>query len=253
MDELVSIIMPSYNAAKYIQEAVNSIVNQTYKKWELIIIDDFSTDNTESIIKSIKDDRIRYYKNKKNIGAALSRNFAIKNARGRWIAFLDSDDIWLPEKLDKQIKFMTENNYGFTYSKYFLINEDSIEPKYKILGPKRISKLGMYSYCWIGALTAVYDAKLVGLVQIENLKKNNDYAMWLKIIKKTDCYLYDEFLAKYRKREGSISNQKKIKLIKWHYQLFRKSENFGRVKSVVYTLRNILFGIIKKALYVKKF
>ena len=117
-EELVSIIMPSYNTGKFIQETIDSVINQTYDNWELIIVDDCSSDNTDEIVKSIKDDRIFYLKNKKNSGAAVSRNKALKMAKGKWIAFLDSDDLWKKDKLEKQIKFMKNNNYHFSYTNY---------------------------------------------------------------------------------------------------------------------------------------
>ena len=118
MNELVSIIMPSYNTAKFISKTIESVLEQTYKNWELLIVDDCSTDNTDEIVSKYDDDRIIYLKNKKNSGAAVSRNKALKNAKGKWIAFLDSDDLWLPEKLERQLKFMVQNNYAFTYHEY---------------------------------------------------------------------------------------------------------------------------------------
>ena len=121
MNELVSIIMPSYNTSEYVEESIKSVLNQTYTNWELIIVDDCSTDNSEEIIKQFTHDaRIRFFKNEKNSGAAISRNFALREAKGKWIAFLDSDDLWEPEKLEKQIGFMRENDYKFSYTDYRL-------------------------------------------------------------------------------------------------------------------------------------
>ena len=218
-EDLVSIIMPSYNTGKFIKETINSVLNQTYNNWELIIVDDCSTDDTEEIVNAIKDNRIKFLKNSANSGAAISRNKAIKEAKGKWIAFLDSDDLWKSEKLTKQIKFMKENNYDFSYTNYTEIDEEGNEKGIKITGPKKIKKTGMYNYCWPGCLTVMYNAEKIGLIQIEDIRKNNDYAMWLKICKKADCYLLDEELAMYRKRSGSISNHSYWKLIKWHYKL----------------------------------
>ena len=116
-EELVSIIMPSYNTGKFIGEAINSVIDQTYINWELIIVDDCSSDNTDKIVKNIKDSRIVYLKNEKNMGAAVSRNRALREAKGKWIAFLDSDDLWKENKLEKQIKFMKDNNY-YLYKLY---------------------------------------------------------------------------------------------------------------------------------------
>ena len=170
----------------------------------------------------------------------------MREAKGRWIAFLDSDDLWVPEKLEKQIKFMEENNYYFSYSYYQEIDEEGKKLGIEIQGPKKISKFGMYNYCWVGCLTVMYDATKVGLIQIKDIKKNNDYAMWLKVIKKADCYLYPYFLAFYRKRTGSISRQSYIKLIKWHYKLFKETDNKNNIVSLLLTLQNLIYGCWKK-------
>lgn len=252
MNDLVSIIMPSYNTGQYIAESINSVLNQTYKNWELVIVDDCSTDDTDVVVSSFGDDRIKYFKNDKNIGAAVSRNKALREAKGKWIAFLDSDDLWLPEKLEKQIKFMVENDYHFSYTKYEEIDENSVSIGVVVSGPKRITETGMYNYCWPGCLTVMYDAEYVGLIQIVDIKKNNDYAMWLKVCKKADCYLINENLAKYRKRNGSISNHSYFKLIQWHYKLFKDADNNSSLVLVFYTIRNILFGILKKMIYRKQ-
>lgn len=250
---LVSIIMPSYNTGNYISESINSVINQSYKNWELIIVDDCSTDNTDEIIKDfLKDSRIKYLKNKENSGAAISRNKALRMAKGEWIAFLDSDDLWKHKKLEKQIRFMEQNNYNFSYTKYGEIDEYGNNLNIEISGPKKITKFKMYSYCWPGCLTVMYNRKKIGLIQIKDIKKNNDYAMWLKVCKKENCYLYPFSLALYRKRNGSISRQNYLKLIKWHYKLFRECDNQNELNSLVLTIRNLSFGVIKKIFYKKK-
>ena len=252
MSDLVSIIMPSYNTGRFISETIESVLAQSYSNWELIIVDDCSTDNTDEVIEDyISDDRIKYIKNDKNSGAAISRNRALREAKGKWIAFLDSDDLWESQKLEKQITFMENYKYRFSYTNYIEIDEDSIFNGKCVTGPKRITKHGMYNYCWMGCLTVMYDAEAIGLVQIEDIKKNNDYAMWLKICKKANCYLLDETLARYRKRSGSISNHGYMKLIKWHYKLYREAEKKNPIFSVVLTVRNLFFGILKKIVYVK--
>lgn len=252
MKDLVSIIMPSYNTARYIADSINSVINQTYENWELIVVDDCSTDNTDEIVNEfLKDKRIKYFKNEKNSGAAISRNKALREAKGRWIAFLDSDDLWKKEKLEKQIKFMKENNYSFSYTYYEEIDEAGKRLDIEIQGPKKITKYGMYNYCWPGCLTVMYDTSKVGLIQIKDIQKNNDYAMWLKVIKKTNCYLYPYSLAFYRKRSGSISRQSYIRLIKWHYKLFREVNNQNVINSLILTMRNLIFGVIKKIRYKK--
>ena len=184
MTDLVSIIMPSYNTEKYIRDSIESVLAQTYSNWELIIVDDCSTDNTEEIVKPfLCDGRIRFFKNAKNSGAAISRNFALREARGKWIAFLDSDDIWVPEKLEKQIKFMKDNNYAFSFTDYRICLDGKWMP-YINTGPNIVNKRKMYNYCYFSTITVMYDKETVGLIQVADLRKNNDYAMWLKIIKK---------------------------------------------------------------------
>lgn len=252
MSELVSIIMPSYNTGRFIKETITSVLAQSYSNWELIIVDDCSTDNTDDVVSCfLNDARIRYIKNEHNSGAAVSRNRALREAKGKWIAFLDSDDLWEPEKIDKQIAFMKENDYHFSYTNYIEIDEESKPNGKSVTGPKQITKHGMYNYCWMGCLTVMYDADEVGLIQIADIKKNNDYAMWLKVCKKADCYLLDETLARYRKRSGSISNHRYLKLIKWHYKLYREAERKSGFIAAIDTFRNLGFGFVKKLFCVK--
>lgn len=252
--ELVSIVMPSYNTGKLISRSIQSVQNQTYYNWELIIVDDCSTDNTDKIIQSfLEDSRIRYLRNTKNSGAAISRNRALREAKGRWIAFLDSDDLWMPEKLQKQISFMKEKGYFFSYTNYEEIDMQGSHTGVKITGPKMITRFGMYNYCWPGCLTVMYDAQKIGLIQIKDIKKNNDYAMWLKVCKYENCYLLDECLAQYRKgRTGSVSTQSIKTMIRWHFKLFREAERQNIVSSLFNTGRNMVFGFYKKQKYVKR-
>lgn len=251
MEELVSIIMPSYMTGNLIAESIESVISQTYTNWELIIIDDCSTDNTDTVITKYRDKRIRYFKNEKNSGAARSRNRALCEAKGKWIAFLDSDDLWMPNKLEKQISFMKENGYHFSYTDYLEIDAWGIKTGVKITGPQKITKTGFYNYCWPGCLTVMYDREFIGLIQIEDIRKNNDYAMWLKVCQKAECYLLDEVLAEYRRgRSGSVSSHSIRTMIGWHYRLFRYAEKQSMLYSCINTVRNMLFGVIKKLIYV---
>ncbi len=253
--DLVSIITPTYNCVRFIEETIRSVQAQTYQNWEMIISDDCSTDNTREVIAPYlaSDSRIKYICNERNSGAAITRNNALKVAEGRWIAFLDSDDLWLPLKLEHQIRFMEENKYHFSYTNYCEIDEQSNLLGVEITGPRHINKYCMYAYCWPGCLTVMYDTKVVGLVQIADIKKNNDYAMWLKVIHKAKCYLLPESLAKYRRgRTGSISTQSCLNLVKWHYKLFHEAVGAGWLVSSILTLGNLVFGLIKKTMYVKK-
>lgn len=253
---LVSIITPTWNCDRFICETIRSVQAQTYQDWEMIISDDCSTDLTKEVIAPYleSDSRIKYICNGKNSGAAITRNNALNLAKGKWIAFLDSDDLWVPEKLERQVEFMVENNYHFSYTKYFEMDESGVDTGILISGPKHISRRGMYNFCWPGCLTVMYDREFVGLIQIADIKKNNDYAMWLKVCHKADCHLLAEPLAKYRRgRVGSISTHGYFKLMKWHYKLFRDANGNNPIYSLWLTAWNMVFGVYKKLIYVKKY
>lgn len=252
MNNLVSIIMPSYNTAKYIKESIESVISQTYVNWELIIVDDCSTDNTDDVVKQfLSDTRIKYLKNETNSGAAVSRNRAIKEAQGRWIAFLDSDDLWSPEKLEKQIAFMEENGYVFTFTDYNIQLNGKWLP-YVFTGPKVVNKRKLKNYCYFSTITVMYERESIGLVQIIPVKKNNDYAMWLRMIEKAKAYRLPLCLSSYIKHEGSISAGSKFKLIKHHYIMWRVAEKKNPISAMLLTLRNLFWGTIKKVRYKEK-
>lgn len=252
---LVSIITPTWNCARFIEETIQSVQAQTYRNWEMIIVDDCSTDNTYEILQPYieKDNRIKYKCNEKNSGAAITRNNALKMARGRWVAFLDSDDLWIPEKLEAQLKFMLNNGYSFTYHDYVEIDECSKEIGIYVSGKKKVNKFDMFSCCWPGCLSVMYDASKIGLVQINDIKKNNDTAIWLKIVKKTDCYLLKEKLGLYRRRKGSITPPDIKTKIKWHYTLFREAEELSPLVAFFWMCMNIIGNMYKKVFYVSKY
>lgn len=250
---LVSIILPSWNTGNYIAESIQSVIDQTYKKWELLIVDDCSTDNTDETVGTLKDGRIRYLKNEKNMGAALTRNRALREAQGEWIAFLDSDDIWMPEKLEKQIGFMKDRNVVFSYHDFEKIDENSKPLNVYVTGPQVVTKRKMYNYDYVGCLTFMYSAKVFGLIQIKDIKKNNDYAILLKLCKKADCYLLRKNLAKYRIRKKSISHDKLSKKLKSHYDLFHICDEKSAPVALWYACWNMWYGIWKKKIYEKNF
>ena len=250
---LVSIIMPSWNTAEYIAESISSVINQTYQSWELIIVDDCSTDNTEKIVRSFEDKRIIFLKNETNMGAALTRNRAIREAKGEWIAFLDSDDLWDEKKLEKQIDFMIKNNYAFSYHEYEKIDDKSNPLNIYVSGPKVVTKRKMYNYGYPGCLTFMYNANAIGLIQIKDIKKNNDYAILLQLCKKADCYLLSSNLAKYRIRGKSISHDKLWKKLKSHYELFHICDERNAISSLFLACMNLFFGVTKKIRYENRF
>ena len=155
---LVSIITPSWNCAKFLEETIKSIQGQTYQNWEILFQDDCSTDNTRELVASLsaKDDRIKYECNAQNSGAAITRNNALRRAKGRWIAFLDSDDLWLPSKLEHQLKFMVDNNYAFSYHEYVEMTEEGQDMGVHVSGIHKVNQFNMFACCWPGCLAVMY-------------------------------------------------------------------------------------------------
>lgn len=252
IDGLVSVIMPSWNTGRFIAASIQSVIDQTYSSWELLIVDDCSTDNTDEVVSPfLVDGRVKYYKNEKNSGAALTRNRAMREAQGEWIAFLDSDDLWMPDKLEKQIAFMNTNGYVLSYTNYERIDEEDHALGIYVSGPEIVDRRKMYRYDYIGQLTMMYSAKHFGLIQIKDIKKNNDYAIHLQLYKKpgTEAHLLNENLAKYRVRKKSISHDKLTKKIKSHYDLFHYCDEKSTVIALWYTCWNMWFGVWKKKKY----
>ncbi len=250
--DLVSIIVPMYNADKFIKETLDSILNQTYSNFEVLCVDDISTDSGPEIVQSYteKDSRINFYQLDKKGGASEARNLALREAKGRYIAFLDADDTWEPKKLEKQLSYMKENNYSFTYTYFGLVDEYSnIMDQYRI-SPKKITYKSLLYGNTIGCLTVVYDAKEIGLIQIPRIDKRNDFALWLEILKKGHKgNLLPEVLSYYRTSEQSLSKKDgKLNLIKYHIDLHRRLQGFSYLKALYYTSFNIknTFTISKK-------
>lgn len=245
--EKVSIIMPAYNSEVFLSETIQSVICQTYNNWELLIIDDCSTDDSRLIAKqhSKLDPRIKLLVNKTNSGPAITRNYGIQEASGRFIAFLDSDDLWDKEKLSKQINFMISNNYHFTYSYYSQITEQGNFIKNIDNLPNRVSYKSSMKSNKIGCLTAIFDVEFFGKVYMENLKNRQDYTLWLKLLKKEKyAYCFQEILAYYRIRENSISSNK-YKLIKYHWIIYRNIEKQSLVKSSYYLLNYVFVKLFK--------
>ncbi|SHK85885.1 Glycosyltransferase involved in cell wall bisynthesis [Fibrobacter sp. UWT2] len=252
VEGLVSIIMPSWNTAKFIAESIQCVIDQTYQNWELLIVDDCSTDNTDAVVEPfLKDPRIKYFHNEKNLGAALTRNRALREAQGEWIAFLDSDDLWTPLKLVKQIGFMQEHGYVLSYTEYEKIDEEDKPLNIYVTGPRVVNKRKMYNYDYIGQLTMMYSAKHFGLIQIKDIKKNNDYAIRLQLYKKpgTEAHLLKENLAKYRIRKKSISHDKLSKKLRSHYDLFHMCDGKPAPVALWYACWNMWYGLWKKRIY----
>ena len=244
---VVSIITPSYNSSKFIVECVNSVISQTFKNWEMIIVDDCSNDNSREIISdlSAKDERLTSIFLEENIGAAAARNIAIRQAKGKYIAFLDSDDIWNKNKLEKQITFMNEKDIAFSFTSYQPISEGG-ETKYSVI--KAPDKMSYHSYLKntiIGCLTVIIDKEKTGDFQMPNIRSSHDMALWLLIMKRGfSAYGLDENLAYYRIVSTS-NTSKKWKAAKEVWDVYRKVENLNIIYST-YCFIGYAFNAIKK-------
>ena len=246
MDDKFTIITPSYNSEQYIDETIKSVISQTYQNWELIIIDDDSSDNSVRIIENYvkKDNRIILIKLSNNRGPAIARNTGITLAKGRYIAFLDSDDIWLPEKLSKQLHLLNIRDLPFTCSAYNVINESG-EIVSKFIPPKQISYNSMLKTSSIGCSTVVYDTWKLGKLFMPNLQKQQDYVLWLTLIKKIDLAEgTSEVLANYRLRDNSVSSNK-IKCGIYQWKIYRKLEQISLLKSSYYFIHYVINGLTK--------
>lgn len=241
IEELVSIIMPAYNSEAFIKESIQSVLNQTYKNWELIIVDDCSNDNTVNVVKSFKDERIRILILDQNSGAAAARNKGIEAAAGEFLAFLDSDDLWTKEKLEKQLTFMKDNNYHFTCTQYAEIDKNNtVNSIIKV--NNRLDYDGVLKYC-PGNSTVIYNAKALGKFYAPLIRRRNDFALWLQVIKEAKhLYGLHEPYSIYRVRKQSLSSDKK-KLIKYQWKVFREIEKLTVSKSV-YLLVNKIINVV---------
>lgn len=224
-ERLVSVIMPAYNCADYIGKSIDSVLGQTYRNWELVIVDDCSTDGTYRIAQTYadKDKRIKVHRLDENSGAAIARNKAADLSGGYYLAFLDSDDLWKPEKLDRQIRFMESNDYLFSCTAYGKVDEQgSILDKVVHCHAKYDYELVLHE-CF-GNSTVVYNAEKLGRVHGADIRKRNDFALWLKVIKLAqNAYGLDEVLGYHRIRNDSIS-YKKSELVKWQWYVYRNIE-----------------------------
>lgn len=228
-----------YNSEAFISETIDSVLNQTYKNWELILIDDCSNDKTLEIVKNFisKNTSIQLIKNSNNIGAAYSRNKGIQAAKGVYIAFLDADDLWKPNKLETQLAFMEYENCDVCFSSYNLINEKGELLNKQVKALKEVSYKKLLKSNYIGNLTGIYNAKVIGKINSPNLRKRQDWLLWLTAIKKSGkpAKGIQKSLAYYRIRKDSMSSNK-VNLIKYNYRVYKKGLGFSTIKSMYYML-----------------
>lgn len=248
LQPLVSVIMPAYNSSDTIKESVNSIINQTYRNLELIIIDDYSDDETYDILENdFNDERIVIRRLTQNSGAGIARNEGINIAKGRFIAFCDSDDRWLPEKLTKQISFMTKNDLPLTYSSYFICDAAG-EKTHKVQAIPELNYATMLKNNYIGCLTVIYDIEKLGRCFFPEYRKRQDWALWLKLLKIVPLAKgVSEPLALYRRSNNSLSSNK-VKLIKETFRFYHNYLGMSYLVTMMWLVKFMYYYFEKNKL-----
>lgn len=251
---LVSIITPSFNSDKFIAKTIESVQNQTYKNWEMIIVDDCSTDETVSIIEQFvtNDSRIRFFKLKKNSGAGIARELGLSEANGDYISFLDSDDLWKPFKLEKQLQFLKENKIHFTFSFYDCIDEQGNLLNKRVQAPKILSYRQLFFCNYVGNLTGIYDRYYFGKIAISSTRKRQDWMLWLTILKKIrNAKPVPESLALYRIRDNSLSASK-VDLLQHNFAVYRNFHGYNYISSLFIMVGFLFTQLLVKPRYIRK-
>ncbi|WP_425235168.1 glycosyltransferase family 2 protein [Ulvibacterium sp.] len=243
-DPLVSIIVPNFNGAKFLGQCIDSVLAQSYRNWELLICDDNSTDDSLEVITCFDDARIPppiiLTENK---GAAVARNECIQAAKGEYIAFLDNDDYWHPKKLEKQLHFMSRNNYHFTYTDYIQFSEHYEK---SVACKKHVSRRIMLRNNYILTSTAMYKAAAIGKIYMSDIRKRQDWSLFLNILDQTKkAYNLSEPLAYYRKHSRSLSS-KKLGLLKYTYDFYHKVLGFGKFMTIIMVMQYLMYYFVKK-------
>ena len=253
-EELVSIIMLSHNKGSFVEKSVQSIISQSYQNWELLFVDDSSKDDTLNKLMNLRghDPRIKVSFTVFENGAAMHLNSALKSAKGRWIAFINCGDMWEPEKLKKQVNFMQQNEYSFSYTKYRMQNERGIDYGFVIGGKQKVTYKDLIKCCWLCFPTVMYDAEKMGCMQIRNLQESNDYALWLKAAKKADCYLLEESLTTQLTNMHLYSPFPFFYKLKWRYEVYHTEIKKNSLLSFLMAIRCLWGGFLKKYRYAEK-
>ena len=240
-ETFISVIMPAYNCDQYIEEAINSVTNQTYQNWELLVVDDCSNDKTTQIIEKLSkvDSRIRFYSNKKNQGVSATRNKAISLANGSWLAFLDSDDIWDKTKLEKQINYANDRNAEFIFTGSSYTNEDGEFYPGGFEVPDEVIYEQLRNQNVISCSSVLIKRHFFDTIQMENDEMHEDYGVWLRVLRLgVTAYGINEPLLVYRISRNSKSGNK-IKTIKMTYKVFRFI-GINPIGSAYFTMRHIM-------------
>lgn len=244
VDEIFSIIMPAYNAEKTIAASINSVLMQSESDFKLYIVNDYSTDRTKEIILSFSDKRIIYLENEVNMGVAETRNKAIEACNGIYICFLDSDDLWHPQKLEKQLSVLNKG-WDVVANNYSTFKDDIANVVNKRISPEIINFNDMLKSNYIGNLTGIYNAKKLGKFYQKTIG-HEDYVMWLEIFAKSrQAYCIQENLAYYRLSKNSVSANKLIVMI-WQWTIYRKVLHLPVIKSIYYFLCYVYLGLAKR-------
>ena len=243
---LISVVMPCHNSGEFIQAAIESVLSQTYRNMELIIVDDFSTDDSKSIITrfAAQDSRIISVYKGINEGAAMSRNVALDLAQGDYIAFLDSDDVWNADKLETQLKYMLEHDCGFVYS-YYNVMSNAGRYCYTLKAPKTVTRNKLLFTCFIGCSSVVISRSLLGRKRQRDIVCRNDYMFWLDILRDGKVgYCCPGVFSSYRRGSGISSN--KLRNFKFYCYVITNATSYGALLLVITTPIFLAFNVIKK-------
>lgn len=254
-EDMVSIITPVYKCEKLIEETIKSVLNQTYKNWEWLLVDDCTPDNSAEIIKKYqeKDNRIKYFKLNENSGAAIARNKALSESRGRFVAYLDADDLWKNNKLEKQVSFMRENGYAFSCTDYEKIDENGNSLNKIVTIPKEVTYEFFLRNTIIQTVGVMVDTKLTGkeIIKMPNIRRRQDAATWCQLLKNGfNCYECPENLSYYRVVSNSLSSNK-FKAVKMNWYWYRKIEKLPFWKAC-YCFIGYAWNACKKRIYIGK-
>lgn len=245
MNPTISIITPCYNSEKFISETIQSVLNQTFENWELIIVDDCSKDESVRIINQFNDERIHLIALKENVGAAQARNLAIDKAQSRYLTFLDSDDLWLPYFLEKTLNYLKTTGEELVYASYKRYDEDLNPMLEDFIAEDNVTFKRLLYNCPIPMLTAMYDTQRIGKIMIPEVDMREDYAMWLQVLQKIHhARAIEESLAIYRIRETSYSRNKFL-ILRKQFMVYYDFLNLSLPQSIYYTLHWIFNGLKK--------
>lgn len=243
-DKLISIVVPVYNAERFLEDTIQTVQKQTYKNWELIFVNDCSTDNSVNIIKKHqkKDKRIRLIENEKNSGAALTRNRGIEEANGKYLCFLDADDLWDNDKLEKQIKFMDKNNCSFSYTSYEFADANGIPNGKKVIAQNKMTYHKALKNTIISTITVMFDLRKIDkkLIKMPNLIYVEDTATWWQILRTGEIAYGIPDIFSYYRRSSNSNSSNKFRTLSKLWNLYRKVEKLNLFYATYcFTLKNI--------------